>query len=183
MLVPFPDRIKAFVEEHGDQAQQRMHEDKDKNTFRRLYRLTIDTRYLNEFTVLERFPLPLIQDLLDHCRNKSRYSSSDVCDAFHTVNLAERSRMLTAFSTPDGHYQYRVMTMGSKNAANIWAMIVSDNFGDIPPDELIVYQDDLVNHTSTNLADHLRVQQTIYNRCRAKFMILKPEKTTFNYAA
>ena len=183
MLVPFPDRIKAFQDEHGELTQVRMHEDAYKNKVRRLYRLTIDMRYLNEYTVLERFPLPLIQDLLDHCRGKFRFTSTDVADAFHTVELGAGSRHMTAFSTPDGHYQYRVMTMGSKNAANIWAGIVHEVFGDISLDELIVYQDDLVNHASASLANHLRVQQTIYNRCRTKHMILKPDKTFFNFAA
>ncbi len=51
---------------------------------------------------------------------------------------------MTAFTTPFGRFMYVVMPQGHVNAACEWAKIVQDVFKDIPQDELLVYQNDIL---------------------------------------
>ena len=83
-----------------------------------LYRLTGDFRQLNSLTKMEVFPLPRIPELIDKMKGKDRYSTSDIQDAFFTVEMDEESRPYTAFQTPRGSYEYNVMPQGVKGACS-----------------------------------------------------------------
>ena len=72
----------------------------------KLYRLTGDFRRLNEATILEVYPLPRIDDMLDQCQGATRFTCTDIEDAFFTIALGEDRRHLTAFATHFGVYEY-----------------------------------------------------------------------------
>ena len=83
VLVAYEDRIKAFMDKRGDTAMKDMffadHE-KEVSTF---FRLCIDLRQLNEKLIMDIFPLPRIDDLLESIpRNYGRHSIGDICDTF-----------------------------------------------------------------------------------------------------
>jgi hypothetical protein len=68
------------------------------------WRLVVDFRKLNDVTVGDSFPLPLITEILDSL-GKARYiTTADLTSGFHQVPLREEDRPKTAFSTPDGHF-------------------------------------------------------------------------------
>ena len=97
--------------------------------------------------------------------------------------MAKECREFTAFSTPTGHYQYNVMPQGVKGAASFFAKIVSEVFKHLMDKAFTVYQDDVANHESRNITEHLKLQQEIYDALGERSMCLKPTKTFMNYAA
>jgi hypothetical protein len=182
-LVPFPERINAFLEEHKECAQEKLSDVMLRSTVAVLYRLTGDFRQLNNLTKMEVFPLPRIPELIDKMKGKDRYSTSDIQDAFFTVEMDAESRPYTAFQTPRGSYEYNVMPQGVKGAASFFASIVSKVFHHLHDKSFTVYQDDIANHESGSISTHLELQQEIYDTLGQNNMCLKPSKTFMNYAS
>jgi hypothetical protein len=76
------------------------------------WRLVVDFRKLNDVTVGDSFPLPLISEILDALGKARYFTTADLAFEFHQVPLREEDRPKTAFSTPDGHFEYCSMPMG-----------------------------------------------------------------------
>src|SRR3979490_1113459 len=60
-------------------------------------RLCVDFRALNKVTKKDRYPLPLISDLLDAPRKARIYSKIDLWHAYHLIRMAEGKEWKTAF--------------------------------------------------------------------------------------
>jgi len=63
-------------------------------------RLCIDYRELNKRTCKDRYPIPLIDDRLDSLRGNRYFSSIDLKDEFHHIEVTESSKKYTSFTCP-----------------------------------------------------------------------------------
>lgn len=75
-----------------------------------------DFRALNEKTLGDAYPLPNITDILDQLGSAKYFSVFDLASEFHLIPMDERDAKKTAFSTPFGHYEFKRMPFGLKNA-------------------------------------------------------------------
>lgn len=76
-------------------------------------RMCIDYRTLNKNTVRDKHPLPRIDDQLDQLQGNMYYTSLDLFSGYFQVPMSRTSREKTAFTTPDGHYQFKRMPFAS----------------------------------------------------------------------
>jgi hypothetical protein len=183
VTVPNEERIKAHLDKHQSTIIQTdmIFDITTRRIFASFYRMTGNYKYLNECTIQEKYPLPLIMDLLDRLGNgKDRFSAGDLEDGFFNLSLAESCRYLTAHQTKDEHVEYNVMPQGIMNAACEFARVVDDIFRPLFDKDIVVYQDDITN-CSKHLANHLANQQAVYDRMRANNILFKISKTHLNY--
>ena len=82
------------------------------------WRLVVDCRQLNKKLVNDKFPLPRIEDVLDKLGRAKFFSTLDMTSSFHQIMLDEKSRPSTAFSTINGHYQFKRLPFGLKISSN-----------------------------------------------------------------
>ncbi|XP_072940615.1 uncharacterized protein [Epargyreus clarus] len=106
------------------------------------YRLCIDFRALNKKTVKEHYPLPRIDDQLDNLSGYKYYTSLDLASGYYQIPMAEHSKHLTAFVTPDGHYEFNRMPFGLVNAPSTFQKTINNILGNARFKEAFAYMDD-----------------------------------------
>ncbi|GET57228.1 enzymatic polyprotein, putative [Rhizophagus irregularis DAOM 181602=DAOM 197198] len=80
------------------------------------YRFCIDYRKLNKITIMDSFPLPRMDELLDKYRKAKWFSSIDLAAGFNQVEMKEEDKEKTAFVCSKGLFEYNVMPFGLTNA-------------------------------------------------------------------
>ena len=106
------------------------------------WRLVDDYRYLNEQTVLDEHPLPLIEKVIQDQGLNRIFTIIDPNQGFHQKPLAPESRPCTAFWVGRKRYQWKVMPMGIKNAGAFFQQMMDEILGDL--EGIHCYIDDML---------------------------------------
>ena len=80
-------------------------------------RLCVDYRGLNKITKKDRYPLPLVSDLLNTAGKARIYTSLNLRHAYHRVRITEGDEWKTTFCTRYGSFEWLVMPFGLSNAS------------------------------------------------------------------
>ncbi len=112
-------------------------------------RMCIDFRKINEYTLGESCPPPVIEECLASLAGNKYFSTIDLQCGYHQIFLDTKSRPYTAFTTPLGKFQYKTMPFGLKNAPsyfqNLMYLVLKRYVNKI----CIVYMDDIVIYSKT----------------------------------
>ena len=76
----------------------------------------MDYRGLNDVSIKDQYPLPLISSIMDQLGGAKYYTKLDIKDAYHNLRVKEGDEWKTAFKTTHGLYEYLVMPFGLTNA-------------------------------------------------------------------
>lgn len=74
--------------------------------------LCVDCCCLNALTVRKKYPLPVIDELLDELHGAVRFTSLDLSPGYHQIPMAPEDIHKTAFQSHNNHYEYKVMPYG-----------------------------------------------------------------------
>jgi hypothetical protein len=76
------------------------------------WRLCVDYRHLNAIIVKNKYPLPVIDELLDELARAQWFTSLDLRSGYHQIRIWQCDEYKTAFQTHHGHFEYKVMPYG-----------------------------------------------------------------------
>ena len=139
----------------------------------------IDYRGLNDITVKNRYPLPLLNTAFELLQGSTVFTKLDLRNAYHLVRIREGDEWKTAFNTPTGHYEYLVMPFGLTNAPAVFQALVNDVLRDMLNKFVFVYLDDILIF-SKDLSEHICHVQQVLRRLLENSLYVKAEKCEFH---
>ncbi|KAJ1596103.1 hypothetical protein NDA11_005179 [Ustilago hordei] len=142
-------------------------------------RLCVDYRGLNEITVKNRAPLPLIEEQLFLLREARIYTKLDLRAAYNLIRIAKGDEWKTAFGTQLGLYEYLVMPFGLANAPAHFQSFINDIFRDIIGVYVVVYLDDFLIFSDTEEV-HVKHVTEVLTRLRSNRLFAKLSKCEFH---
>ena len=143
-------------------------------------RPVVDYRKLNSFMVPDRFPLPLIQELVDQVKDAQIYTKLDVQAGYNNIRFREGNEEKAAFKTNMGLYQPEVMPFGLHNALAVFQCMMTTRFMDLTTKgEVIIYMDDILIATKDDLQHHRKIVSGVLQWLQELDLYLKPSKCQF----
>ncbi len=139
----------------------------------------IDYCHLNSQTVKYRYPLPLVPAALKQLRGARIFSKLDLRSTYNLIRIRQGDECKTAFFTPSGHYEYRVMPYGLSNSPSVFQGYMNEVFREFLQQFVIVYIDDILIY-SRNLAEHRLHIKQVLEKLRHHHLYLKLEKCEFH---
>ncbi|MCG7869896.1 MAG: DDE-type integrase/transposase/recombinase, partial [Candidatus Thiodiazotropha taylori] len=141
-------------------------------------RWCIDYRKLNNVTVKDVFPLPLVDDCLDTLAGSVWFSKLDANSAYWQINIRAEDRHKTAFHTRYGLYEHVKMGFGLTGAPATYARVMNLVMRGLNWKTLLAFLDDVLILGKT-FEDHLTNLGEALKRFRKYGMKLKPSKSLF----
>ncbi|SJL04343.1 uncharacterized protein ARMOST_07709 [Armillaria ostoyae] len=138
-----------------------------------------DYRKLNEMTIKNRYPLPLISELIDKLQGAKYFTKLDVRWGYNNVRIKEGDEHKAAFRTNRGLFEPTVMFFGLTNSPATFQWMMNDIFKDlISEGKVTIYLDDILIFTK-DLDEHRRIVRRVLQKLRENKLFLKAEKCEF----
>ena len=142
-------------------------------------RFCTDFRKVNDVTIPDSYPLPRMEDCIDHVGCATFVSKLDLLKGYWQVPLTERAKNISAFVTPDDFLQYTVMAFGMRNAPATFQRLVNVVLSGLSFCE--AYLDDLVV-CSRSWAEHLDHLRVVFKRLADANLTINLGKCEFGQA-
>lgn len=108
-------------------------------------RLCVDYRQINKKTIKDRYPLPIIEDQLERLRDAKIFSTIDLKNGFHHIDVNPKSRKYTSFVTQAGQYEFTKTPFGLSNGPAIFQRFIDKIFKDLERQGIVLtFIDDLI---------------------------------------
>ena len=139
-------------------------------------RMVQDYRYLNEWTVKNNYPLPLISDVLENIGTKKVFTKMDLQWGYNNMRIKEGDEWKVVFTTPEGSFEPMVMFFGSTNSLATFQAMMNELLRDlINTGKVAVFIDDVIVGTETE-EGHDELVAEIIKRMEENNLYVKPEK-------
>lgn len=144
------------------------------------YRMCTDYRKINTITKTDSYPIPRVDDCIDKVGKAKYVTKFDLLKGFWQVPLTENAKEISAFVTPDGLYQYKVMPFGMKNSPATFQRLVNSVIAGL--DGCDAYIDDVIIHSNGTFEEHLQIIRAFFQRLSEAKLTINLAKSEFCHA-
>ena len=138
-------------------------------------RFCVDYRKLNDATIKDAYPLPRIDEILDHLSGACWFSTLDMSSGYWQVDVEEKDRPETAFITKRGLYQFKVMPFGLCNAPATFDRLMEMVLHGLQWNICLVYLDDIIV-LGRSFDDMMANLKSVFKRLSTAGLKLKAKK-------
>jgi len=139
-------------------------------------RMVQDYRYLNEWTIKNNYPLPLILDVLENIGTKKIFTKMDLRWDYNNVRIKEGDKWKAAFMMPEGSFEPTVMFFGLTNSPATFQAMMNELLRDLTNmGKVAVFIDDVIVGMETE-EGHNELVVEVIKRLEENDLYVKPEK-------
>ena len=139
-------------------------------------RMVQDYRYLNEWTIKNNYPLPLISDVLENIGTKKVFTKMDLWWGYNNVRIKEGDEWKTAFTMPEGSFEPTVMFFGLTNSPATFQAMMNKLLRDlINTGKVAVFIDNVIVGIEIK-ERHDELVAEVIKRLKENDLYVKPEK-------
>jgi hypothetical protein len=138
-----------------------------------------DYQKLNEMTIKNRYPLPLISELIDKLSEAKYFSKMDVRWGYNNIRIKDGDTWKAAFRTNRGLFEPLVMFFRLTNSPATFQTMMNDIFREeIAEGWVVIYMDDILVF-SKDKNEHQEQVKRILEKLQQHQLSLKAEKCYF----
>ena len=138
-----------------------------------------DYWYLNEHTVPNNYPLPLISQLVDKLKGSQYFTKIDLWWGYNNVQIKEGDKWKATFICHCSSFELTVMFFGLCNSPTTFQTMMNKIFTDME-DVVIVYIDDIMIFTKGDLAQHQAKVKEVLQWLHDNDLFTRPKKCSFD---
>lgn len=124
-------------------------------------RFCVDYRKLNALTRKNRYPLPLIEEVIGKIKGCKHLTKLDIISAFNKLRMHPESEDLTTFITTLGSYKYKVLPFGLSNGPSSFQQYINDILFEYLNDFCQAYLDDILIYSKTKKEHRTHVTKVL----------------------
>ena len=130
-------------------------------------------------TVKNKYPLPLISELVSQLRKARYFTKLDICWGFNNIHIKPGDKWKAAFQTNWGLFEPLVMFFGMTNSPATFQTMMNDIFQNlIAKGIVVVYLDNILIFTKTK-EEHTQAVWRMLQVLKENKLFLRPEKCKF----
>ena len=142
------------------------------------WRLCVDYRHLNLLTLKSKYPMPVIDELLDELSGASWFTKLDLRAGYHQIRLAPGDEYKTVFHTHNGHFEFSVLAFGLTYGPYTFQSVMNIDLSPVLCHCSVVFFDDILIFSKT-YDEHIKHLRQVLQILEEKHWKVKGSKCTF----